>query len=97
MSILRNYCGGSGPLMKGAFTHSKLALVANVSEMGRIAREEKLAEYFMPEDDYSAVSSIKLVLKNGPKYYAEKIKASNDYANQRDWNNLSKRFIKSLE
>ena len=29
-------------------------------------------------------------LKNGPKYYAEKIKASYNYANERDWNNLSK-------
>ena len=97
LPYLSNYKGGSGPLMKGAFTHSKLALVSNVSEMGRIATEEKLAESFIAEDDNSIVNSIKLVLQNGPGYYSEKIKSAYDYANKRNWSNLSKRFIKSLE
>ena len=97
LPYLSNYKGGSGPLMKGAFTHSKLALVSNVSEMGRIATEEKLAESFIAEDDNSVVNSIKLVLQNGPGYYSEKIKSAYDYANKRNWSNLSKRFIKSLE
>ncbi len=97
LPYLATYKGGSGPLMKGAFTHSKLALVANVSEMGRIAKEEKLAVSFIAEDELSVVSSIKLVLKKSPEYYSEKIKSACDYANERDWSNLSKRFIKSLE
>ena len=97
LPYLSNYKGGSGPLMKGAFTHSRLALVSNVSEMGRIATEEKLAESFIAEDDTSVVNSIKLVLENGPTYYSEKIKSAHDYANKRNWSNLSKRFIKTLE
>ena len=42
LPYLSDYKGGSGPLMKGAFTNFKLALVSNVSEMGRLATEEGL-------------------------------------------------------
>ena len=96
LPYMSNYSGGSGPLMKGAFTHSKLALVANVSEMGRLAKEERLAEYFHPEDTESVICCIKRVLLNGEDYYSDKIKMANKYANERDWSNLSKKFIKSL-
>ena len=97
LPYLSNYRGGSGPLMKGAFTHEKLAVVANVSEMGRLAKEEKLAEYFNAEDEYSLVDCIKNVLQRTPDYYKEKIKKARNYANERDWSNLSKKFINSLE
>ena len=96
LPYMSNYSGGSGPLMKGAFTHSKLALVSNVSEMGRLAKEERLAEFFNPEDRESLVSCVKRVLLNGEEYYSDKIKMANKYANERDWSNLSEKFIKSL-
>ena len=82
--------------MKGAFTHSKLALVANVSEMGRLAKEENLSEFFESDNQASVVSCVRRVLKNGNHYYSDKIKRANNYANERDWSNLSKKFIKSL-
>ena len=50
LPYLSDYVGGSGPLMKGAFNHSKLAIVSNVSEMGRLAKEENLSEFFDSEN-----------------------------------------------
>ena len=83
--------------MKGAFTHSKLAIVSNVSEMGRIAKEENLAEYFTSEDSQSLVSCIRKVLGKKDEYYADKIDRALRYANERVWSNLSGKFIKSLK
>ena len=97
LPYLSFYSGGSGPLMKGAFTHSKLAIVSNVSEMGRIAKEENLAEYFTSEDSQSLVSCIRKVLGKKDEYYADKIDRALRYANERDWSNLSGKFIKSLK
>ncbi len=97
LPYLSEYKGGSGPLMKGAFTNSKLALVSNVSEMGRLATEERLGEAFEAESENSLIECINRVLKNGPEYYYEKISNANNYANQRNWKNLAKRFISSLE
>ena len=97
LPYLSFYSGGSGPLMKGAFTHSKLAIVSNVSEIGRIAKEENLAEYFISEDSQSLVSCIRKVLGKKDGYYADKIDRALRYANERDWSNLSGKFIKSLK
>ena len=97
LPYLSLYSGGSGPLMKGAFTHSKLAIVSNVSEMGRLAKEEKLAEYFISEDSQSLVSCIRKVLGKKDGYYADKIDRALRYANERDWSNLSQKFIESLK
>ena len=83
--------------MKGAFTHCKLAIVSNVSEMGRIANEEKLAESFEAEDENSLVKCLKRVLNNGSEFYSDKINNAYKYANKRDWSSLAKRFISSLE
>lgn len=97
LPYLSNYRGGSGPLMKGAFTHYKLALVSNVSEMGRLAKEEKLAEYFSAEDEKSLVDCVRKTLKNEPSYYFNQIASANKYANDRDWANLAMKFIASFE
>ena len=97
LPYLSHYSGGSGPLMKGAFTHSKLALVSNVSEMGRLAREENLAEYFIPEDSQNLVSSIKKILEKKQEYHTDKIKRAFKYANERNWSNLSRKFINSFK
>ncbi len=97
LPYLSCYVGGSGPLMKGAFTHSKLAIVANVSEMGRLASEENLALFFEPQSERSIVSCIKNTLQNSPDKYSDMIKNANKYANERNWSNLSKKFIKSFE
>ena len=97
LPYLSNYKGGSGPLMKGAFTHEKLAVVSNVSEMGRLAKEENLAEYFEAEDESSVVDCINKVLKRTPDFYKEKIKKARNYSDARDWSSLSQKFIKSLE
>lgn len=97
LPYLSNYSGGSGPLMKGAFTHSKLAIVSNVSEMGRLAFEENLALFFEPQNEKSIVSCIKNILKVNPNKYSDKIKAANKYANERDWPSLSKKFIESFD
>ena len=83
--------------MKGAFTHSKLAIVSNVSEMGRLAKEENLAEFFDSENSESIVSCIKNVLEKKDEYYSDKIKRAFKYANERDWSNLSGKFIESLK
>ena len=96
LPYLRNYCGGSGPLMKGAFTHSKLALVADVSEMGRLGSEEGLAVVFESENESSLFSRVKEVLGNKKDYYSDKIKLANKYANERDWTNLARKFIEGL-
>ena len=96
LPYLRNYCGGSGPLMKGAFTHSKLALVADVSEMGRLGREKNLAVIFESENILSLVSLVREVLDNKKDYYSDKIKLANKYANERNWSNLSRKFIKGF-
>ena len=97
LPYLSDYKGGSGPLMKGAFTNSKLALVSNVSEMGRLVTEERLGESFEAESENSLIDCINRVLKNGSEYYYEKISNANNYANERNWKNLAKRFISSLE
>ncbi|MDC3167797.1 glycosyltransferase [Prochlorococcus sp. AH-716-D22] len=97
LPYISTYGGGSGPLMKGAFTHSKLAIVSNVSEMGRLANEEKLAESFEAEDENSLVKCLKKVLNSGSEFYSDKINNAYNYANKRDWSNLAKGFIKSLE
>ena len=97
LPYLSNYVGGSGPLMKGAFTHSKLALVSNVSEMGRLAKEEKLAEYFEAENPDSLLACIKRVLENGPEFYSEVINGARDYSKKRNWSNLTNKFLKSFE
>ena len=97
LPYMSNYRGGSGPLMKGAFTHEKLAVVANVSEMGRLAKEENLAEYFEAEDKTSLVDCINKILKRKPIFYKEKIIKARNYANQRDWSSLSRKFINSLD
>ena len=83
--------------MKGAFSHSKLALVSNVSEMGRLAKEENLAEYFIPEDSKNAFSSIKKILEKKEEYYTDKIEMAYRYANERNWSNLSRKFINSFK
>ena len=97
LPYLSDYKGGSGPLMKGAFTNFKLALVSNVSEMGRLATEERLGEFFEAENENSLIDCINRVLKNGSEYYYEKISNAKNYANERNWKNLTKRFISSLE
>ena len=97
LPYMSNYKGGSGPLMKGAFTHEKLAIVANVSEMGRLAKEEDLAEYFEAEDESSLLCCINKILKRKPAFYKEKIIKARNYASKRDWSSLSKKFINSLE
>ena len=97
LPYLSNYKGGSGPLMKGAFTHFKLALVSNVAEMGRLATEEGLGEVFEAEDENSLIECISKVLKNGSEYYYQKISNANKYANERNWTNLANRFISNLE
>ena len=97
LPYLSDYKGGSGPLMKGAFTNSKLALVSNVSEMGRLATEERLGEFFEAENESSLIECINRVLKNGSEYYYEKISNANNYANERNWKNLANRFISSLK
>lgn len=97
LPYLSFYSGGSGPLMKGAFTHSKLAIVSNVSEMGRLAKEENLAEFFTSENPQSVVNCIKNVLEKKDEYHSEKIKRAFTYANERDWANLSAKFIESLK
>ena len=97
LPYMSNYRGGSGPLMKGAFTHEKLAIVANVSEMGRLAKEENLAEYFEAEDESSLLSCINKILKRKPDFYKEQIMKARNYTNQRDWSSLSSKFIDSLE
>ena len=97
LPYLSNYKGGSGPLMKGAFTHSKLAIVSDVSEMGRLAKEENLAEFFNSENSESVVSCIKKVLEKEEEYYSDKIKMAFNYANERNWSNLSGKFIESLK
>tara|TARA_B100000401_G_C52811136_1_gene723827 strand:- start:70 stop:1239 length:1170 start_codon:yes stop_codon:yes gene_type:complete len=96
LPYLSNYRGGSGPLMKGAFTHSKLAIVANVSEMGRLAKQENLAEYFQPENESSLLSCLERILKNNDEYYIDKIKFANKYANDRNWPNLTRKFLKTI-
>ena len=97
LPYLSYYSGGSGPLMKGAFTHSKLAIVSNVSEMGRLAKEENLAEYFISEDSKTLVSCIRKVLEKKDGFYTDKIERASKYANERDWSNLSGKFIDSLK
>ena len=97
LPYLSNYKGGSGPLMKGAFTNFKLALVSNVSEMGRLATEERLGEFFEAENESSLIECINRVLKNGSEYYYQKISNANNYANERNWESLAIRFISSLE
>ncbi len=97
LPYLSHYSGGSGPLMKGAFSHSKLALVSNVSEMGRLAKEENLAEYFIPEDSKNVFSSIKKILEKKEEYYTDKIEMAFRYANERNWSNLSRKFINSFK
>ena len=83
--------------MKGAFTHERLAVVANVSEMGRLAKEEKLAEYFKAEDESSLLDCINKILKKKPDFYKEKIINARNYSKQRDWSSLSRKFMNSLE
>ena len=97
LPYLSDYKGGSGPLMKGAFTNLKLALVSNVSEMGRLATEERLGEAFEAENENSLIECINRVLKNGSEYYYEKISNANNYANERNWENFARRFISSLK
>ena len=97
LPYLSYYSGGSGPLMKGAFTHSKLAIVSNVSEMGRLAKEENLAEYFISEDSQTLVSCIRKVLEKKDGFYTDMIEKASKYANERDWSNLSGKFIDSLK
>ena len=97
LPYMSNYRGGSGPLMKGAFTHEKLAVVANVSEMGRLAKEENLAEYFKAEDESSLLDCIYKILKKKSAFYKEKITNAKNYSNQRDWYSLSRKFMNSLE
>ncbi len=96
LPYLSNYSGGSGPLMKGAFTHSKLALVSNVSEMGRLATEENLAKFFEPENMFSLSSCVREVLMQKQDHYSDMIVRANKYANERDWFNLSQKFIESF-
>ena len=83
--------------MKGAFTHEKLAVVANVSEMGRLAKEENLAEYFKAEDESSLLDCIYKILKKKSAFYKEKITNAKNYSNQRDWYSLSRKFMNSLK
>ena len=97
LPYLSDYKGGSGPLMKGAFTNLKLALVSNVSEMGRLATEERLGEAFEAENENSLIECINRVLKNGSEYYYEIISNANNYANERNWESLANKFISSLE
>ena len=70
LPYLSNYVGGSGPLMKEAFTHSKLALVSKCLRNGSLGKEEKLAEYFEAENPDSLLACIKRVLENGPEFYS---------------------------
>ena len=63
---------------------------------GRLAKEERLAEYFNPEDRESVICCIKRVLLNGEDYYSDKIKMANKYANERDWSNLSRNLLRAL-
>ena len=67
--------------MKGAFTHSKLALVSNVSEMGRLATEENLAKFFEPENMFSLSSCVREVLMQKQDHYSDMIVRANKYAN----------------
>ena len=96
LPYLANYCGGAGPLMKGAFTHSVFPIVSNVAEMGRLIKEEKLGYYFEPENEESLEKIIMLALNQKIDEIKPKIIRANKYANQRNWEELTKRFINSL-
>ena len=96
LPYLANYSGGAGPLMKGAFTHSIFPIVSNVAEMGRVIKEEKLGNYFDPENEESLFNTIMQTLNQNNDEINSKIKRANEYANQRNWKELAKRFINSL-
>ena len=65
--------------------------------MGRLAKEEKLAEYFEAENPDSLLACIKRVLENGPEFYSEVINGARDYSKKRNWSNLTNKFLKSFE
>ena len=60
-------------------------------------KEENLTEYFEAEDQSSVVDCINNILKRKPDFYKEKIKRARNYANERDWSSLSRKFLNSLE
>ena len=83
--------------MKGAFTHKRCALVAEVAEMGRLASEEKLAFSFRAEDELSLANSVQDIQNLEDSAIQVIINKAHKFTKKRDWKYVAKRFIESLE
>ena len=82
--------------MKGAYTHSKYSIVSNVSEMGRLANEEKLGSFYIADDKISLLKCIRETERLTKSEINNTIIKAKKYANERNWENFAKRFIESL-
>ena len=52
---------------------------------------------FISEDSQTLVSCIRKVLEKKDGFYTDMIEKASKYANERDWSNLSGKFIDSLK
>lgn len=91
LPYIKIYTGGSGPLLKEAAICRIPSIVSNVSEMGRLVRENKMGLIAQPENPQSLAEKIKEFLEM-PESERKKL-GENAFLMANTWQKMAKEYL----
>lgn len=91
------YTGSSGPLIKGACTYGKPVIVSNVSEMGRIVRDNKFGLIAEPESPASLSEKMNQFLSLSEQEKSIMVTNAVSVAKKNSWDVIAKKFVDYIE